>query len=40
MRPFSLGYFIVYLKNDTSLVQPNEDTTIYIKQPIHVKSNV
>lgn len=34
------GYFIVYLKNDTTRVQPNKDTTVYIKQSIHAKSNV
>lgn len=30
----------MYLKNDTSHVQQNKDTTIYIKQPVQVKSNV
>lgn len=27
------GFFIVYLKSNTTHVQPNEDTSVYIKQP-------
>lgn len=27
------GFFIVHLKSNTTHVQPNEDTTVYIKQP-------
>lgn len=38
-RTLWTGYIIVYLKNDTSHVEPNKGTTVYIKQPIHVTSN-